>query len=48
MKIIKKAFKITSVEEFDELIQTIENAMTKVEEEMVLEEELAQEGDMGE
>lgn len=40
MKIIKKAFKVDSVEEFDELINCIEASMTKVEEEMILEEEL--------
>ena len=40
MKIIKKSFKIDSVEEFDELINIIEAAMTKVEEEMILEDEL--------
>ena len=40
IKVIKKAFKIESIEEFDELVNTIEAALTKVEEEIVLEEEL--------
>lgn len=47
MKIIKKAFQIDTMEEFDELINKIEAAMTKVEEEMILEDELASQ-DLGE
>jgi len=46
LKIIKKAFKIESMEEFDELINTIEAAMTKVEEEKYLEDELVESKDL--
>jgi len=40
--VIKKAFNIQSIEEFDELIMMIYNCMTKVEEENILEDELAE------
>ncbi len=46
LKIIKKAFKVESMEEFDELINTIEAAMTKVEEEKYLEDELVESKDL--